>query len=532
MLIKATQRGQALIIIALAAIGLFSFTALAVDGGRKFSDRRHAQNAADNAVLAAALAKIRGQNYEDAARSLALSNGYDNATNNTVEVHLCNETGVECDLPVGANKAEYIKVTIKSTVPSTFGRVFGMQSFDNTTEAIARAHVANAALHTPTPESSSPATSTPAGAYDTATPEVIPGSTSVSSSGGPFFLGAGIAALKPTGNKAFDINGNATLDVVDSGVFVNSNANCAMNANGNITMSVDTSFAVVGTECENGNIHRNGPVTQATPIPYPPVLNIPQPTITCTGNGYKSGNTYYPGNWTGQLLFNGNGNVTMMPGNYCLQNGAKFNGNVNITANSVNVRLTGGEFIINGNSTFTCTNSIFFSDGGQGFRFNGNGVNNCTEVFFYVRTGEVRWNGNVANTFQAPTGDTDAYKGLLIYMPYENATPLDINGNAGNHIRGTILAVRAPINLNGNMSTEVMHSQVIGYTVKFNGNGTLRIVYDADENYSGDGSETGGGGATAIPPTWTPVIIHTATPTIPPTATFTPTLGASIELIE
>jgi hypothetical protein len=238
----------------------------------------------------------------------------------------------------------------------------------------------------------------------------------------------------------------------------------------------------VGTLCTNGNITRNGPVTQATAIPYPPVIDIPEPSITCTGTGYKSGNTYYPGVWSSQLLFNGNGNVTMMPGNYCLQNGANFNGNVNITANNVNVRLTSGEFIINGNSTFTCTNSVFFSDGGQGFRFNGNGVNNCTEVLFYARTGEVKWNGNVANTFQAPT--SGPYKGLLIYLPYGNTTPLDINGNAGNHIKGTILAVQSPIKLNGNMGTEVLDSQVIGYTVNFNGNGTLRIDYDGGENYS------------------------------------------------
>src|SRR5512141_3224323 len=51
------ERGQALVLIALAAIGLFGVTGLVIDGGAKFSDRRHAQNAADTAALAAALAK-------------------------------------------------------------------------------------------------------------------------------------------------------------------------------------------------------------------------------------------------------------------------------------------------------------------------------------------------------------------------------------------------------------------------------------------------------------------------------------------
>ena len=52
-----SERGQALIIFALAAIGLFGIVGLAIDGSAKFSDRRHAQNAADTAALAAALAK-------------------------------------------------------------------------------------------------------------------------------------------------------------------------------------------------------------------------------------------------------------------------------------------------------------------------------------------------------------------------------------------------------------------------------------------------------------------------------------------
>src|ERR1044071_3739143 len=53
-----TERGQALILIAFAAIGLFAIAGLAIDGTAKYSDRRHAQNAADTAALAGAFAKI------------------------------------------------------------------------------------------------------------------------------------------------------------------------------------------------------------------------------------------------------------------------------------------------------------------------------------------------------------------------------------------------------------------------------------------------------------------------------------------
>jgi putative Flp pilus-assembly TadE/G-like protein len=56
MIAKALEKGQALILIALAAIGLFTFSALAIDGSRVYSDRCHAQKAVDAAALAGALA--------------------------------------------------------------------------------------------------------------------------------------------------------------------------------------------------------------------------------------------------------------------------------------------------------------------------------------------------------------------------------------------------------------------------------------------------------------------------------------------
>ncbi len=54
---KKTERGQALIMIALAMVGLAGMVGLVVDGGNAFLDRRNAQNAADSAALAAALTR-------------------------------------------------------------------------------------------------------------------------------------------------------------------------------------------------------------------------------------------------------------------------------------------------------------------------------------------------------------------------------------------------------------------------------------------------------------------------------------------
>src|SRR5215211_1320151 len=122
---KLAERGQALILIALAAIGLFGMAGLAIDGSAKFSDRRHAQNAADTAALAAALAKVQAQKQGSsngaiqtaltlAALDRAASNGYDdNLVTNNVEVYNPPITGIYADCSnVQFDCHDYIQVTI------------------------------------------------------------------------------------------------------------------------------------------------------------------------------------------------------------------------------------------------------------------------------------------------------------------------------------------------------------------------------------------------------------------------------------
>jgi len=136
MIIKASEKGQALILITLAAIGLFGFAALAIDGSAVFSDRRHAQNAADTAALDAALAKVRHGNWETEGLQRASSNGYNNnGTTNDVVVY---------NPPVdGAYQGniQYIQVKIRSDVKLSFARIVGWHKMTNRVQAVARASV-------------------------------------------------------------------------------------------------------------------------------------------------------------------------------------------------------------------------------------------------------------------------------------------------------------------------------------------------------------------------------------------------------
>src|SRR5688500_9324893 len=134
----SSEKGQALIIITLAAIMLFGFAALAIDGSMVFSDKRHAQNAADTSALAGALAYTRDTHANDddddddddggmnvirtAARDRAASNGYDNGATNDVTVTAVDVPSGGCPDDVSGKD---ITVEIVSNVNTTFARVIG-----------------------------------------------------------------------------------------------------------------------------------------------------------------------------------------------------------------------------------------------------------------------------------------------------------------------------------------------------------------------------------------------------------------------
>ena len=136
MINRPTEKGQALIIIALAAVVLFGFAALAVDGTMAFSDRRHAQNAADTAALAGALAFTRGNDITAAATSRATNNDYKtNGTTKTVTVTITNVPHGECP---GNAPGKDVEVKIDSIVSTSFARVLGKTQFNNVVRATAR----------------------------------------------------------------------------------------------------------------------------------------------------------------------------------------------------------------------------------------------------------------------------------------------------------------------------------------------------------------------------------------------------------
>jgi len=134
-----SEKGQALILITFGMIALIGFTALAVDGGRAFEEKRHAQNAADTAALAGALAYQRNGNITTTAQERATSNGYDdNGTTNDVTVTVTNIAAGSGICPGDAAGKE-ITVDIVPNTDTTFARVLGRNTMTNAVTATSRA---------------------------------------------------------------------------------------------------------------------------------------------------------------------------------------------------------------------------------------------------------------------------------------------------------------------------------------------------------------------------------------------------------
>jgi len=390
------ERGQALILIVGAIIGLVALVALAIDGGNVLSNRRSAQNAADTAALAGALAKVKNQDWSGAALARATSNNFTNDASNTVTV--TNPPAAGCNGTNGpyAGNNEYIQVIIHSTVDTYFGSIVGRDQLHNCVEAIARAK---------------------------------PSTT------GPIAFGNALVSLNPHDCRSFWAHGNSDTDVTGSGVFVNSD--CASGAfqafdlSGHASLTAPSICVVGGATYGTGDVTPPPDTGCGTQIPYPPPYLWPQPT--CSAAGTNIGGVITPGSIPGSWI---SGNVTLLPGTYCIS----------------------GDVTVNANNKIT-----------------GNGV------LLYLINGGIHINGGAELNLSAQTAGT--YAGLLIYLPITNSSIVILNGNANTAFTGTILAPASEVQVNGTGSTYGYHSQIIGYTLDFIGNATANIHYSDADNY-------------------------------------------------
>jgi nitrogen fixation protein len=413
------ESGQALIVIALAAIGLFAVTGLAIDGSAKFSDRRHAQNAADTAALAGALGLANGDAYWNIdALNRALDNGYDDDhVRSDVQVHNPPSTGIysNCaDVHFDCN--DYVEVIIDSNVDTFFARVIGINQTHNHVEAVASkiGHINNFQ-----------------------------------------FGGNAVVALSPDG-CALMAQGNSNVTINGGGLYSNSDENCSFKK--------DTCAGILDVNNEDGSqgaVSMVGgytvnlgcmPDAQLDPgaskqISFPPPYQeIAEPAV-CADLVTSAGGstvTLSPGHYSKIPPSPSTSNITLQPGVYCIDTTLKANAGdilkVSGTAGSPGVFL-------------------YFKPGGS-FTFNGSATVQLWGI----------------------TDTTSPYYGYLMYLApnYASGTPATctINGNTSDQFMGAIYAPYCNATLDGTSDPTGFQTQIIAYTVKFAGGANVILNYD------------------------------------------------------
>ncbi len=514
------EKGQALIFLVLGIVALVSITSLAIDGGAALANRRNAQNAADNAAMAAALAITQGNDPYAAAYQVAAANGYDNnGTDNTVTINISTNYADIDGTAVSRNAAYfqdntefYIKVTIDSQSPTSIAKVVGKDDIEAHASAVSHA---------------------------------IRGVRQ------PLYNGNALVVLSPNERDSkhhhhqwgtLEIHGHVALDIEDSGIFVNSSSDRALTVKGHSTIDTDTGISIVG-----GALIRSHPVvidgyTVSSSNPYPPTITvgvpqrpvppdysfIPEPPAppSCSGlptitqsTWSDTHTTLQPGNYINGITMSGSvDQLTMASGVYCINDHFELHGGINVDGGSVQLvpqsnfdfQIDGhstldfdnleyypedGDLIINGGSILNADRFRFYASGDASFVMNGHGHEHKGQhdtgetftsgnAFFYLPGGTVAWHGGASlNMHAPPEDDPDGFGGLLIYKPWENTQPVTFHGGNAINLVGSLIMPHTDMTIHGHTSVEAIDTQIVVYTMVIHGKETVHIQYNEANQY-------------------------------------------------
>jgi hypothetical protein len=421
------ESGQVLILLVLALTGMFAFTALAIDGGMVYSDRRIAQNGADAASLAGA---GKAAEYVRAAGLLSTSEDFDcsifasggetnslqaaidRADSNGFEIDtvISDKNGVTLDCDDGADPHVDVRVLITTQTQTSFAHLVFGGSFINTVEAVTR---------------------------------VRPRSV----------VGQGNAIVSLTDECSgtlkgtrFDGNGNTT--VTGGGIFSHS----CIQLNGHAgTITVTDGSVNYMSSYNNNNMTINVTPTQISE-PLPIKLNPIDPPEECKNGGWQagviSGTTAYPGAYSG-IRINNNEELDLKPGLYCILN---------------------GNFVVNGGAKLSGSDVTIFLDKGN---------------FDTAGLAEVNIDappvGCEAGGSHAAEGCPPSMGGMLIFAELGDVSLL---GTSDSSYIGTVYAPNGLIEVGGT-SSEIsdIGASLIGNTVKVHGDTEINIHYRPEDMY-------------------------------------------------
>lgn len=473
------ERGQALILIALAMVGLAAIVGLAIDGSAVFSDQRHAQNAADTAAMAAAYAKVNTLKESESDPSIsttpttcasdsmsgasdvcielvldgldrAASNGYANSADVTVKVYSPPAIGYY------QGDDDYVQVLITSTVKTTFMKVVGRSDFTHTVQAVTLAKPR----------------------FD-----LTDGAMIISYDPNPN-CNAGVGV----GGGSVDVSGSSTLNLNGGGMFINSSIACGYNAPNCPTINITGGAGVNSVAVSPmDNIVQQGLPSCVNP---PAAEHFDQEPIVIPDEVYwppvpPECDPSYPNQAPTPLgtdPIDLRGEWLIYPGYYTdfPQNG--------LVANKQHIYMASGVYCINlGHNLswspvdFVSLNGSTESDSSKR-NYNKYHAYNPNGVTLYIR-GSYGFTINSNNpTFLDATNDPNSdYQGYLIILEGKKSSIEDcsITGGSDVDINGLIFTPYCDITINGGSESYAeFNAQLIGWDIKINGNNIINFNYD------------------------------------------------------
>ncbi len=440
------ERGQAIVLVMLVFVGLLGAIGLAVDGGRLYSDRRSAQNAADNAALAGAFALCNSANVVNAAVASAAQNGYTAAPPNVI-------VSVSNPPTTGPNAGddEYVEVNIRAQSQLTFGRLVYSGTLQSSGRAVARC----------------------------------------TSGGGPIGGGNGLIALNDAQQRVVDLSGSGCIRVIGGGIFVNSSHSEAAYVDGGQTcgsgiprLKADTIDVVGGLWMPEWMWRWSDPTLAVNP--YPPTTGVPHmadplatvpyplvPSAAATPSPARCGTS---GNF---FLTDGNLDLTnwvncthpnpiiVYPGLY---------DRICIGSDTI-AQMQPGLYYITGDSS---------CGGGGSFVVNGSGRVTGSDVMVFIADGGVHIGGSGQVTLAAPT--SGSYAGMAIFLERENGADVRVDGAGQTLIRGTIYAANSLVSMAGSGTNKTLNAQIIAWRYVVSGSGVITVDYDPGVVFGGGGS--------------------------------------------
>ncbi len=491
---RREESGQILIILTVGIVALLAVTALALDAGMIYSDRRYDQNAADaSAYAGAGAAAMQMENTHTTRNSFscasatplkdvasvsavtrAKSNNFTVDYDHTDYLGIDNQHGVEVvcvDSPGSLFGSNYmdVHVMISSTLQTAFAHLFYGGTVRNTVEATVRT--------------------------------VAPGDVG---------WGFGLATLSPDCKDGLEFTGNGKIVLTGTGAFSNS---CLYRRGTTLVCAVPPGVASTADEACDPSIDPDlrpeidyftdspGYIDDGAGghpdymLPDPTNVDEQMPRYFLEGEDGKiteesamnywidkcnstEGADFTTANYTKKNVFpkvalNGKGDTeTIKPGIY-----------ESITVNGTDQLFMGGGLY--------CIQDDFVAIGGKIEAVPYTGPDGITYdgVTIVMLHGSMNIAGGVEIDLKAPSTTDFTMRNLLFYAAWGNGSNQTLGGNSDSAYNGTIYAPNEGSLLKiGGTSDGVKGpnytTQIVAWSIRVDGDATLNLMYDDSNNYT------------------------------------------------